>query len=175
MLHVGWVLYQTLIDRYSDQSGQALRKAEEVLQTSTTACRRLPFSPSLRRKAVNLLDACPRIEGLWHTREAAAVARFVIALEEHVEVEELGEDDLLIAQAHRTSCSISEDRRVHSLRFGQIQMPGSADSTSPLDVKIMTRPEAIMARLCTTKYQIRGDDWADGRGDVSQAIQNRRP
>ncbi|SMQ52138.1 unnamed protein product [Zymoseptoria tritici ST99CH_3D7] len=75
----------------SDQSGQALRKAEEVLQTSTTACRRLPFSPSLRRKAVDLPDACPRIEGLWNAREAAAVARFVIALEEHVEVEEPGE------------------------------------------------------------------------------------
>jgi hypothetical protein len=190
MLQVGWTLYQTPFDRYISNFAMILQLAEDVLEPSGTDREPLPFSVNLglipilfyvarlcrerdlRRKAVDLLDVCPRVEGLWNAREAAAVARFVIALEESTERPDVEEDYWSDVRAQYSGISTSEDRRVHSLHFGgaAVDNDGTPGPLDLLDLKIMTRPEAMMAQLKTTHYQIRCSEWADGRGDISKVV-----
>jgi hypothetical protein len=188
MLQVGWTLYQTPFDRHTAHFARIIRSAGEVLLPSMIQGCPLSFSvnlglipllfyvarlcrePRLRRQAVVLLKACPRIEGLWNAREAAAVAEFVIALEEQVMAPDPDDDEDWADEATPTPLSIPEDRRVHSVRFHGASENNDPDCADLLDVEIMTRPEAIMSNLKTTKYRIRCEEWATGGGELSAVL-----
>lgn len=178
MLQAAWTLLQTAFDQYTANFALILQLAEEVLRPANTLRQRLPFSvnlglipllfyvsrlcrqPTLRRRAVELLDDCPIIEGLWNAREAAAVARFVIALEEDSEDEKANMDDP----------TISEDKRIHSLRFGASVIDITSAPSDMLDVTIMMRPEAAVVTLQESHYRICCEDWISGRGDLRDVI-----
>lgn len=180
MLQAAWTLVQTSFDSYESNFELILRIGEEVLQPGGSRQQRLPFSvnlglipimfyvarlcrhPLLRRKAADLLDLCPTIEGTWNAREAAAVARFVIALEE-----DCGD------QKHNSgyNYTISEDRRVHSLRYGKSVINDAESAMEMLNVTVMTRPEADSFALRDVHYRIPTECWRSGRGDLHNVNQ----
>lgn len=179
MLQAGWTLHQTSFDEYENNFGLILHLAEEVLRPASSRQQRLPFSvnlgltpllfyvsrlcrqPQLRRKAADLLEDCPTIEGMWNAREAVAVARFVIALEEIC-----GDQKYVCADDYM----ISEERRIHSLRFGGSALDRNVPPTNMLDVTVMMRPEATSFALQDTLYRISTEEWCSGLGDLSNTI-----